>query len=89
MDAATITGIITGPVAALALAVVATVKLWGRMQKLDDKFEALILSNTQAMQAMQATAAATTHALEVLSQEVRILNGRNESGPISIHRNPP
>ena len=71
MDAATITTIVTGPAAALALAVLATWKLWQRVEKLVDQLQVLVADNTKAMLAMQASSEKTVHALEVLAGEVR------------------
>ena len=75
MDAATLTGIITGPAAALALAILATWKLWARVEKLVDQLQVLVADNTKAMLAMQASSEKVAHSLEQLSGEVRLLNG--------------
>jgi hypothetical protein len=87
MDAASLTTLITGPAVALALSLWAVRTLWMKMEKMIDSLQVLVADNTKAMQAMQMSSDRTTHALEVLTSEVRLLNGKTEvSGAHPIPR---
>lgn len=68
--------LVTGPAAAVVVSIVALWKLWGRIEKMMDSMQTLVVDNTKAMQAMQNSSEAQVKSLEVLSLKVdNLLNG--------------